>query len=863
MYNNQNNRGNRQNVQNTNQNRTNKPISKFELFTGGKTPAFALFYNLAHARVAGIVYQLLGNISEKHDEGKIQTFYETWLKNPIDTTGKIFPKLRDYLWKGYNQNKNSDGYLIEEKDKKLIIKMLRTLSNVRNFHSHIWHDNAAITIDNELKKTIEALHRDAYLSFFKENPKEVEKHEKEYTITEETCKKTEKKIIVYGEKMFFSQHEGKTFFKKDGRIFFLSFFLTSGEISRFLQQCDNYKRQDTKQDKFLHKVFRFYTHRDGATRQHYGQTENMLQQMSADEKKQALNGKQAYKLISYLNDVPTYCRDTTLQALYLNGSPLETAQDYIDFCKKYDLFQSLFTISPLIKTRKNDDEDEVEYESNQLIISVLNKKYSHKEEKENQRLQKEKTQMTQSDREEQVSVVPNILPLKMPQDKLNHYEKCLADTSTMPIHLSKNTLHRLILDALRRSDKGESCRSILSNFLDERKEFYRFCYDNDFKDSILELYKFEKDNEFYDVYYRFKIRNEDLMYGMGKWREGKTWKDGFENTVLEMPIEVDYYDFYYEQDEKIRKQDNFLFYSIRYLIDFQVTTWYWLVEKFEIEEETRLVEEFGKKVPKTFMVNKRRVKFVRQIPEGWRLAIDHENHAMIGFFADENGENERSSKEASHKFSVGHKAIKALMMTHFDKNKSINDFFKPIIADIQTITSKNHNVSLQILSKNELPESFQIVREMMPKTDINKAKNDAIKLLDSKIKTLNSIIKGEGESKRWRRADKNRFIMDCYTYYDWNYPNNSKFKFLRKNEYKNMSVYHYCLDRKEKGTWQARNFEFLMEGIRQHIPDAILDMLHGAKSFEMLFQNVAENTLDLFETWKKQIAVLPNKPNKS
>ncbi len=838
-----------------------KPVTKFDLFTGGKTPAFALFYNLAHARVAGIVYQLLGK-SYTHDEGTIQTFYENWLKNPEDTTGKIFPKLRDYLWKGYTQNKNSDGYLLEEKDKQLIIKMLQTLSNVRNFHSHIWHDNVAITVDNNLKKTIEELHRDAYLSFLKENSKEVEKHEKEYTITQEYSEEKGKNVTVFGKRLLFEKQNEKYSFSKDGRIFFLSFFLTSGEMSRFLQQCDGYKRQDTAQDKFLHKVFRFYTHRDGATRQHYGQTENMLQQMSPDEKKQALNVKQAYKLISYLNDVPTFCRDTNLQPLYLNGKPLETAQEYIDFCKKYELFQSIFSINPLMKSRFDDDNNEIEYESNQLIINILDKKYSYKEEKEKKRLEDEKKQMTQSEREEQISVVPNILPLKMPQEKLRDYENSLEDKAAMPIHFTKNTLHRLILDALRRNDKGENFRATLSNFIDERKEFYRFCYDKDFKDSILELYKFEKDDEFFDVYYRFKMRNDDLMYGMGKWREGKTWKDGFEARVLEEPIEVDYYDFYYEQEQKIRKNDSFLFYSVRYLIDFQVTNWYWLVEKFEIEEEIRTVEEFGKKVEKIFMVNKRRVKFARQIPEGWRLAIDDENHAMIGFFANENDENERSSKEASHKFAIGHKAIRALMITHFDKqleeNKPINDFFKPIITDIDTITSKNLKVVLQLLDKNELPKSFKILRNLHLKDNLETVKNEAMQLLDKKIKNLRDIISGEGESKRWRRAEKNRFIMDCYTYYEWNYPNNHKFKFLRKNEYQNMSVYHYCLDRKKEGTWQARNFEFLMKDVRDHIPDEILEMLSDAESFEELFINVVFETEKLLKRIKGKIKANDN-----
>jgi hypothetical protein len=825
-----------------------KNYSRFDLFTGGKTPAFALFYNLAQARIAGIVYQLLGN-TYTHDEGKIQTFYENWLKNPEDTSGKIFPKLRDYLWKGYSQNKNSDGYLIEEKDKRLIIKMLKTLENVRNFHSHIWHDNVAITIDSDLKEMIENLHRNAYISFAKENIKDVENYE-----------------IEMKDRPFFSIHDHKNYFKKDGRIFFLSFFLTSSEMSRFLQQCKDYKRQDTAKDKFLHKVFRFYTHRDGATRQHYGHSENMMQQMGEDEKKQTLNGKQAYKLISYLNDIPTYCRDTNLQKLYLNGKMLESAQDYIDFCKKYDLFQTVFTISPLMRTRKDEEENEIENESNQLIINVLDKKYSDKEEKEKERLQEEKQKMTQSQRDEQVSVVPNILPLKMAEDKLKYYESSLNDPTKMLIHFSKNTLHRLILDAFRRNDKGENCRAVLSNFIDERKEFYRFCYDKDFKDSILELYKFEKDDEYYDVYYRFKMRNEDLIFDMGKWREGKEWKDGFEAKVLQEPIEVDYYDFYYEQEQKIRKQDSFLYFSIRYLIDFQITNWYWLVEKFEIEEEKRTIEEYGKKVEKTFMVNKRRVKFARQIPEDWRLAIDDENHAMIGFFADETGENERSSNQATHKFSIGHKVLKALMMTHFDRQRDetmpLNNFFNPIIADIETIRSKNNAAVLQILDKNELPKSFKILRNLQAKDNLESMKNEAIQHLDKKIKNLRNIISGEGDSKYWRRADKNRFIMDCYTYFEWNYPNNNKFKFLRKNEYQNMSVYHYCLDKKKQGTWKAKNFEFLMKDVRDHIPDEILVMLSDAKSFDDLFTIVAEKTCELLNVWKRQIPNLPNKQAK-
>jgi hypothetical protein len=808
------------------------PISNLDLFTGGKTPALALFYNLAYARVAGIVYaNLEKNKGKKQkeqlaatvDEKTIQTAFERWLWNPTEKSDLIFPKLKDYLWKGYQNNKNSSGYTITDADKSLIISMLKKLSEIRNFFSHIYHDNAVMQVDDKLREAINRFHKAAYQSFIVEAPKMVEKYEADSQ-----------------KRPFFSEHGGKWFFKQDGRIFFLSFFLTSGEMQRFLQQCKGYKRLDSNKHFLLHKVFRYYTHRDGATRQHYGHTENMMNDMSADEKFLTQNGQQAFKLISYLNDVPLYARDTRLLPLYLSERKLEYVEDYIAFCKKHDLFQDIFKIEKHYEKVKNENGYEVDREShNHLTIKLLDKNFSFTESEEKRKARENNLQFDENAFDRSRSIT-------MGDKNLAHYTKCINDPNTMPFVISKNTLHRLILDALRLGDNGKSLKSVLSGFIDERKALYRFWYDAAFKDREMELYKYDEDDQYLDNYYRFKLRSEYLTKEMGEWRAGKTWKEGFENKILKEAIELEYYHFYYAQERKIRKKDSFMYFAIRYLIDFQIVKkWRFMLEKFEIEEETRVVEQeiAGAKFKKVekLMVNKRRVMFSNRIPDGWRLAIDDEEHIMVAFFDEKNTANIGVSNKATHKFSVGPKAMRALLMAHFD-NKNLEDFFTPLMLEIDAIKQGKPKQNSPLITDNEMSYSFKVKAGTTSALKMKDLKEQANRNIEKQLLTLEKIINEDSEIKRWKRAEKNKFIMDCYTLFDWKYKNQDEFKFLRKDEYKQMSIYHYCLDRKKTNNWKYDKFKFLIEEAFFHTPKIVNEWLKDAKSFDDLLLLVAEGT---------------------
>ena len=802
--------------------RSNHVPTQFELFTGGKTPAFALFYNLAYFRVAGMVCFSLGHvfIEDKDQEQAIQTKFETWLDNAIDPTGKIFPKLRDYIWKGYRSDKNSDGSAVTEEDKKLIVSMLNKLREIRNFYSHIYHDNSVLEVEKKLMKSINNFHQDAVLSFSGKYPRDVERYEEDAKTKRE----------------FFSDHEGKWFFKKDARIFFLSFFLTSGEMSRFLQQCKGYKRNDNDKHHLLHKVFRFYTHRDGATRQHYGHTENMLNGMEVGEKQQTRNGQQAYKLISYINDVPLYCRDTALMPLFFTTEKVEnedkekivgtqgTVEDFIELTRKYDLFNEMLGIDELRKTitkKVGDFQDEVEIIlDNYLEITILD----------------------------------------------------TPDTLKMPFHVSKNTFHRLLLDTFRLNDKGANVLKRLRDFIKERVDFDRFLRDTAFQDKQLELYKMDDKEEYFNVYYRFKLRNEELTSEMGKLRFGKTYEGTFEQKILCTPIELDYYDFYYEQDRKIRKKDSFMYFATRYLIDFQVVGCHFMFECFKTEEElVTIKEKDGRNVKKLAMVKKRHVTFSTTFPENtsgvdterWRLAIDNEEHIMVAFFNENDLENIGVSKKAKYKFSIGPNVMRTLLMAHLDGKRDFLMLFKNLINDIDLVRNNDRENKFMLLTPNEIPNSFQVQHKLTKQDDITIVKAKAIKHIDNQLLILDKIITGDASIKTWRRAEKNRFIMECYNYFEWNYPNDNKYKFLRKDEYKQMSIYHYCLDRKLNtklnSKWEYENFEFLITAALQHTPDNIKEWLKDAKSFDDLFVTVAKGTAELLESIKIQITTVSDK----
>lgn len=768
------------------------PPSINDLYTGWKVPEMAVFYNIAYARINRYINHLL-DISNNDTEANFETLTSN---QDHPEHERIFLKLRDYLWKGYNSDKNSSGHILTENERSLIIEMLKKLKEIRNFHSHYWHDNSVLCFGIDLKNHIEQLHNSAKEALNKDFPYEIS-------------------IYELKKKSLFDEHQEQHFITKNGRIFFLSFFLTRGEMARCLQQSKGYKRNDKPEYKITHLIYRHYTHRDGSTRQHYGHPETILDSMLPNERKDILFARQAFKLITYLNDIPSKNSDTELFPLFLDGTTrVETNEDFITFCKNLGWFNE-FKITP---TKNIIDKDNPEVITDKLHSLTFN---------------------------------------------VNNFE----------INLSTHSLHRLLLDCLRKQDNGMFIIEKLKLFCQEREYLYKLLTDNSAQIEHEEKNTTTIEQEI-EQYYRFKLRGSKYLRSMmGFWLEKLeqgnqklSYKNltkvlDFKDLILSSPIEVTYYDFFFKDEEKPRHSDNFVHFAINYLIDFQlVPNWFWLFERYAPEKQTVRKVINGKEEVQSVLVNKRNTRFCTTTPEltdtdkevdnasKWRLAINNDNQILVGIYTDESPEYRSSGKAPKFKFLLGHRAIKNLLLTHINngaKPENINDFFDDIILDIKTLktsvpVSKN---SLRILTDNEIPKSFLV------KSGINKPLNNEqlltittarINGIKSKLENVRADVSAYSKLKR---AEKNQLIMDCYRLFDWQYPLDNKFKFLRKNEYQQMSVYHYCLDKK----WDTVKFSNkLFNDIKSELPQDIKYFIESKKKAST-YKKLRTTTSQLFK----------------
>ncbi len=768
--------------------------------TSSKLPEFSVFYNYAYFRLAGYVYQLNtgvnlenSNISFDEKKDKIEGNLDAIISSSDDEKDKlIVAKLINYLWKGYNNPENAAGYLPTSEDRQLVKAIVKKLKELRNFHSHYYHEDTALYFDESLKKKIEGLHQMAMLSF-------AEKHQSAIGFYQELTKEFPlfKKVT----------HSSNWEITEEGRTFFLSFFLTTGEMSRFLQQRKGSKRNDKPQFKIKQLVYRYYCHRDGAARQHYSHEDTILDTMPQAEQKQILLARKASKLMIYLNDTPEVCFDTHLFPLYLGNEEVTSSSDFNRYCQLHGLFPNLrfsdVTLKPkLDKTKKKRGKAEEIVLENQLAISF-----------------------------------------KQP--------------SSFVFHLNKYDVHRLILEAIRLGDNGTAIEKKLNQFIEEREVFPLLLEQDLESNDKLTL------NDTLDQYYRFKLRNTYLQELLGEWlehQEDKRKKAALLKKINISSIDLRFYDFRFEEDKKLRSEERFMEFAVSYLIDMSlVPNWLWLCTKKQIIEE-QATATTAKKTGSTTTneVSKLEKRFESKIPKGFQIAFTYDKQVVLGIKKD------GDSDVPSHKFLLGHKAVKNLLICHFE-GKNIQDFFEPIMADIDLVRQDSSNTrldSFQILTKNELPVSFlKSIKETS--IDINVLKAQGISRCESIIKDFEAILQKE---IKLNDADKNRQIMRCYTFFDWAYPQDSKFKFLRKDEYKLMSVYHYCLKKRGKcnvSQLSKGQYAFLIEKALAHAPNEVKTLLAESESLSDLLDNTLKATLSVVENWKELIPLLSGKKLKT
>ena len=719
--------------------------NQFDLWTGGKqnAPELTIFYNVAFDRTKK-------------------------LRSGTD--------LCDYLWKAYTGARNkSEVYQPSYHERNMARQMVEKLEEIRNFHSHIYHDDKALVFSLELKTFVEKLYMHAVHYY-------METHSRDIDHYNYICDKKAVKSKRDDPRTLFEKHGQDWYITGEGRAFFLGFFLHDGEMTALLQQRSGSKQNKLSEHKIKHLIFRHYTHREAASRKQYLNAEgNMLESFDEERKKEVASIRQAYKIMTYLRDAPQLGSDLDLMPLMTeNGEPITNVNQLVSFCKVNNLLQDWEIKNGTSELREN--RPQIIF-LNQLILTVK------------------------------------------------------REGKSCQIQIQLRDLLRTLLDGIRTGNGDQHIRKMVDMFIIDRREMIEALkhiagegsHDSEetedgVHDIITRLgdknrYKYRCSEELSDKLsiYLSQLQRDGIRNNNYRFQE-------FLSELKEAPIEINYYSFFNEQDYMPRKENSFVWFAVKYLIDFGIVPkWEW---GFQLS--TNKDPETGKP-PKVFYSS------VWSEKESLRLALTDEQQVLVRF--------------ENRIYLLGPLALLNLMAAHLD-NKPISEFLDKLGRDME-------NVDLAIVSKSGLPDNLTLLtprelpRQMLIRMKAQQEPQSA-ELISKAVNRIERIIKDEllpivdGSAAYRNRAEKNRQIMRLYLFFDWQYSHSNEFKFLRKDEYQLMSTFHYSI---EKGK-SNQAYKYLLEGILPHAPEELKDIWKNAVDLDDILFIVAGKCITLMDQWK-------------
>jgi hypothetical protein len=308
------------------------------------------------------------------------------------------------------------------------------------------------------------------------------------------------------------------------------------------------------------------------------------------------------------------------------------------------------------------------------------------------------------------------------------------------------------------------------------------------------------------------------------------------------PIIINAHDFVEKTEQKFRAGNRFVYYAAKYLIDHElVKDWYWEAEKFMPEK----VKEFQKGIKEG---------------EDWRLCIEND-HVTIGIPKAQSGDETISNPKERHKafyqFSLGPRALRYLLAFEILKKEAKNE--KANINDFLAVALKQ---DLNILCESPFggERDFVIMEDQFLPGYLKETDGGDIKKQMDRITQRFDYIKKEwakalDQKQFLKRAEKNQIVMDCYRFFDWT-AGGKEVKFLRKNEYKQMSVCHYSLKEQDKFHYLYEEL-FALNKRKPSIPKEVKDLLYAAESLDKLMETVIGNRKRLLENEIEFIEILP------
>jgi hypothetical protein len=829
-------------VKKTDTKNPNTPVDPFDLFTGGKTAELAIFYNTAADTVENYIKSLSQQPVDKP------------LKNADELDDKVLSYLKQYLWKGNYENKNTSGQPITSDEKDIVRQLLKKLDGMRNFHSHIWHDNAVLQFTTALKNFIEERHDYAVL--------ELEK---------DPINKSKLYNEAYAEFKLFKTHHGKYIITQDGRTFLLSLFLNKGNMAALLQQRMGSKRNDMPEYQFKHKVYTFYCHREGSSWNNTGLDNEVLDKEEVEKQERILKGRQAYKIINYLNDKPAYLNDADSLPLYYKDSNDHTVKvigmpSLKEYIKANSLLQKI-RISPTVVQAfpEADTEDE----------RIINERTKAIEEKK--REGKGYIKWTENEQHEfEISfntlrhIVSDILLSR--EFEKNYVENDVLKLKTVS---AEDHFYGVLKDAIASREyiyttlKEQSAQKAINAEEFKIKKLFNSIYINysentDSIDNVFytidqlrhlpilatpkveELlinwhYSFtnKKENE---INKRLKLLNYIRPANMSFDKTPYKNKEGLISIPVNKEPEplVFHLSYYYkEQEQKRREEDNFLEWGMRYLMDFNlIPDCYLEVEKYVFDKKfTDTISEYKLKPE---------IQYVKQLPENYRLRI-RDGHLNIAL---KNITQEAATPDF-YKLRIGEKAMKYLMYAVFDTlksaDKTVNDFLITMAKDFATCLEPGTQKQFALLESFAIPE-FLHKAGALPANKINTATPVRLELQKVLQKKTEWLTRQLTNMNHYNRNQKNEAILKTYTFFDFS--NVEHKKFLRKNEYQQMSICHYMLNQNPDKVPGLINNTFKL---KNRLPKEVYDFIKQAavdenvqSRLDNLFINVVNNRLQFF-----------------
>jgi hypothetical protein len=812
----------------------------FGLFTGGKGPALAVYYNLACDAAEAYINTVNGAIVEKP------------FNNAHLLSDKVLSYLRHAMWKGLRDNKNTSGQVLEAPEKQTIVQLLQKLNGIRNFQSHVWHDPAVLQFDDALSRFVVEKHDEAVRELSAVDGNDARRY-----------------LEGYAKFPLFQKHDGRTIITQEGRVFLLAFFLHRGNMAGLLQQRPGSKRNDTPEYQFKHKVYLYYCHREGSAWDATGLTAEELAQAKGEEATKLLRKQQAYKIISYLNDrpaywgqndrLPLYYTDEAGQAKAVNDMPglqLFIQQNGLLVGVKLELRPE-----PVATHAETDTEDErIENERRKMAEGKKRAGVGYLQWLGN----------TGHEFEINYAALRHIVGdvLLGRSFERDYVEDDVPKTKTLT---AEAHFYEVLRDAIEGREyiyyqlKGQPMDGPLQYDGFPIKKKFNSAYIN-YKESVDVI-----DNVFYT---KDELRHAPLLptpkveklliewhqaFTADKPQKGecnrrikllnyirpageafnaspyktKTGLVGIPEDTEPQPMVFRLSHYYKEQEQKLRQEDRFLEWGVQYLLD------YGLLPGCLVEVEKYVYDKKYGEEALAYKL-KRELRYEAQVPPLHRLRMIDGN---INIAVPNPG-----GYPALIKLRMGEKLLKYLLTAVLDTKReggqTAQGFFNTVAADYVRALAAQKSGSPAIYT---LLEPFALPPALLgDKSHTPPVREELAKALGKKMDWLEEQL---AERKSYNRNQKNEVVLKAYLLYDFS--DTTGKKYLRMNEYEQMSICHYMLNQNPDKVMGLINNMFKL---KNRLPEAVYDHVQTAVNdkglvprLDVLYDLVLRDRLDFLQ----------------